>query len=199
MFKNVSLTVNPGDIIHIIGQNGSGKSTFYKILMGDLPCSGHIDIDPSEISIVGDYANIPGELLVKDYLDFFQANAHVSNPYFNDLVEVLNLKSYMSRKVSKLSSGETRRLEIACALFRNRKLIIFDEVTNSLDDLSKKEILAFIKSLKDTCPELAVFNTTHDLSEISFLGGRCCFIRRPGLVEHKDLDFDSIIREYHMS
>lgn len=71
-YKNVCFSFQNGDIINIIGENGCGKSTFYKMLMGKVkPLRGKIcDNIKDNIVVISDYINIPKEVLVADILNF---------------------------------------------------------------------------------------------------------------------------------
>jgi len=162
ILNNLSLTINKGEFVGIIGESGVGKTTIF-----DLLNEGNIFIDginikgiPSErlrenIALVSqDTFLIAGT--IKENLLLVKENAIDEELYEAmrkaNLTEVIKklpqgLDTYIGENASKLSGGEKQRLSIARALLSGRKLILLDEVTSALDNNLESEIKASILNL----------------------------------------------------
>lgn len=70
VLEKIDQNVEYGDFINVIGQNGSGKSSLFKALLGITRFKGKVDFASSEIAVVSDYARVPKELQVRDILEF---------------------------------------------------------------------------------------------------------------------------------
>ena len=174
IIEKTRLDVEQGDFINVIGQNGSGKSSFFKALLGKTNYNGKVEILPSEIAVVSDYSRVPKELKVVDIIDFIRKK-NMGN--VDELISLLNLEHIANSKIGKLSSGEKRRIEIFVALSSEKEIIIYDEITNALDMSVKKELLEFIKRYHSNNNKIAFF-TTHDLSETFYLEGKYWFLNQ---------------------
>ena len=174
IIEKTRLDVEQGDFINVIGQNGSGKSSFFKALLGKTNYKGKVEILPSEIAVVSDYSRVPKELKVVDIIVFIRKK-NMGN--VDELISLLNLEHIANSKIGKLSSGEKRRIEIFVALSSEKEIIIYDEITNALDMSVKKELLEFIKRYHSNNNKIAFF-TTHDLSETFYLEGKYWFLNQ---------------------
>lgn len=174
IIKNTTMEIQQGEFIHLLGQNGSGKSSLFKALLGSISYKGNIEILPSDIAIVSDYAKVPKELRVKDVIDFTRQR-HEKN--IGELVSMLQLEKIQNQRIEKLSSGERRRVELFVALASEKKVIIYDEITNALDQNVKNDLLKFIKAYHAKHDQTA-FYTTHNLSESFEIGGRYWLINQ---------------------
>lgn len=172
ILEKTDLDVKCGDFINVVGKNGSGKSTLFKALLGKIDYRGKMEILPDDIAIVSDYSGVPMELKVSDVVEFIRQQKKGA---VDELISLLNLEHIANSKIGKLSSGEKRRIEIFVALASEKKVVIYDEITNALDMSVKKEILEFIKKYHLNNNKIA-FYTTHDLSELFYLGGRYWFL-----------------------
>ena len=172
ILEKTDLDVKCGDFINVVGKNGSGKSTLFKALLGKIDYRGKMEILPDDIAIVSDYSGVPMELKVSDVVEFIRQQKKGA---VDELISLLNLEHIANSKIGKLSSGEKRRIEIFVALTSEKKVVIYDEITNALDMSVKKEILEFIKKYHLNNNKIA-FYTTHDLSELFYLGGRYWFL-----------------------
>lgn len=172
---DVNIEVYFGEFIHLIGKNGSGKSSFFNALLGNRKYVGDIEISPQSIAVVSDYAQLPLEVRGADIISFLK-NTAVKEQKIEELLNLLQLKGILNQKIKSLSSGEKRKLEILAVLVSNKKVIVYDEITNALDKSTKDEILKFIKEYHRNNPDTLAFYTTHNLSETFYLGGRYLYI-----------------------
>jgi|TARA_Y100000389_G_scaffold171802_1_gene179719 ATP-binding cassette, subfamily B, bacterial PglK len=173
-FKNLNLEIKKNSKIGIIGQSGSGKSTFLDILMGLLePQKGNIFIDEIRIqSIKNNWQKIigcvPQEVFILDNtlkqniafgleekdIDLEKVNSAIKLANLDDLKNSLKfgIETLVGEKGSRLSGGQRQRIGIARALYNDPEILIFDEATNALDTETEKEIIQeiFDKSLNKT-------------------------------------------------
>ena len=171
-YKNVQIKFALGDIVNIIGENGCGKSSFYKVLMGkNKPTRGEIASDiNNNVVVVSDYVGLPNECSVLDVVDFIgnEKNEYLKENFEEIYNYVLDMKD---KEVSVLSTGQKRVLEIYCALSNQKKILILDEASNGLDIYNRQILIEQIKKLSAT-KKIAVFNTTHHIEDVVDVGGK---------------------------
>jgi energy-coupling factor transport system ATP-binding protein len=177
--KNVSLTINEGEFVAIMGRNASGKTTLAKHLNGLLkPAKGKVIVEGydtrrksvSELSCaVGYVFQNPNDHLfadtVEDEIAFSLKNQGMEANRIATLVEqMLNkfrLSQYRHTYPRYLSGGEKQRLALATVLVNEPKIIVLDEPTRGMDYALKKELIGF---LKESCKKgSAVVMVTHDV------------------------------------
>ncbi len=163
--NNLNFTVNDGEIIAIVGQNGSGKSTIGKLIAVIIKLkSGKILIDNLDVSNKKDYPKIINNVgivfqnpenqiifnNIHDELSFCLKdldNVEINNRIESALKKV-NMLEYKDKELYSLSLGQKQRIVIAEILAKNPKYIILDEPTTMLDTQGKEQIHAIISSLK---------------------------------------------------
>ena len=171
LYENINLMVELGGIHNIVGENGTGKSTFYKTLIGVIPpIEGEVPKAFSKnMAIVSDYVSLPGELFVKDIVDFIG----------NEKLEYMKLKyrtvweiihSLKDQSIKTLSTGQKRMLEIFTILSTNKTILILDEACNGLDYRNKSYFIQNIKKLSSE-HGVTIFNTSHNLEDVVDFGG----------------------------
>lgn len=177
--KNVSLTINQGEFVAIMGRNASGKTTLAKHLNGLLkPAKGHIimgDCDTRRKSVaelsreVGYVFQNPNDHLFADTVEaeiaFGLRNQGMAASKIDEMVEkMLNkfrLSQYRRTYPRYLSGGEKQRLALATVLVHEPRIIVLDEPTRGMDYALKKELIGF---LKESCKMgSAVVMVTHDV------------------------------------
>jgi ABC-2 type transport system ATP-binding protein len=189
--KDLSLSLEPGEIFGFIGPNGAGKTTTIKILATLLePTSGIARVDgidvtenPEEvrarIGYMPDTFGVYDDFKVWEYLDFFAASYRVpkvDRPGLIDLVlDLTNLSVKKDGYVESLSRGMKQRLCLARTLVHNPKLLLLDEPASGLDPRARIEIKELLKELRamgktiivssHILPELADFCTSVGIIE----------------------------------
>ena len=187
LLDEVTLEINRGECVGIIGESGSGKSTFLNILMGLInPISGKIEIDgeiknlnsnnwykkishiPQDIFLLNDTIrnNICFGSNSKDYEDkkIIQIINQVKlNKYLED--QPRGLDTNIGENGSQISGGEKQRLALARALFKQSDILVFDEATSSLDQENEIAILKLIESLKK---DKTIIMISHNANLINF-------------------------------
>lgn len=207
--KNLSFSLNEGEIFGFIGPNGSGKSTTIRSIMnlinkneGKVLING-VELDKDNISLKKLIGYLPSEinlyddLTVKEMLDyhetFYKKNIHKRRKY---LVEKLKLDE--SKNIEDLSLGNLKKLGIVLAFMHEPKLLILDEPTSGLDPIMQQTFYELLKEEQEK--GTTIFYSTHILSEISKICNRVGIIKNGELVkietieeiQNKNLNFVTI-------
>lgn len=184
VLKNISITINKGDFVGIIGLSGAGKSTLADILTGLLPAdSGEIIVDNTELSqknfqkfrrmlgYVPQQINILDKSIkenvawgCKEINESKVVNALKSAQLYNVIEEYpQGIDSNIIVGSNGLSQGQKQRLAIARALYRDPQIIILDEATSALDVQIEHEITEMLKEISSTKTIIAI---AHRLSTL---------------------------------
>ena len=187
VLQNVSFSIFPGDQLGILGDNGSGKSTIIKILLGLYsPEQGKVSLFDQKVSwkkhypklgYIGDPSynlgelGLPTSLSVKNVVEIFKLLWKQSNQYLpscDDIEQRLNIPNFYSCNIGKLSKGQRMRLMAFLALGKKIDLLVADEATEGLDGKVKKIILSEIKrAIEDF--NLSILWISHKFDEIFVL------------------------------
>ena len=189
--KNVSLTINEGELYGLLGVNGAGKTTLLKILSGltnmtsgEFIVSGFnhnqmdeikrlIDISPQESAVAKN-------LTVLENLKFFQdLYNQKDDEYLNQIVNDLGLSDVINQRAKTLSGGYQRRLSIALGLISKPKILLLDEPTLGLDVLARRDLWKIISKFKG---KITIILTSHYLEEIEALCDRVSIMSKGSLL-----------------
>ncbi len=201
VLKDISLSVNQGEIISIIGSSGSGKSTILRCInLLEEPTGGDIIIDGQSI-INNDVAkaNMRKEVgMVFQSFNLFENMNVLKNCMIGQIkvlkrnkdeardIAIKNLKSvgmdqYINAKPSQLSGGQKQRVAIARALSMNPKCLLFDEPTSALDPEMVGEVLEVIRNLAKT--GLTMIIVTHEMQFARDVSDRIIFVDEGVILE----------------
>lgn len=188
--NQVSFTINPGEIVGLLGHNGAGKTTIMKMLSGYLePNDGKIvidgvdiDVDPKTVQRGLGYLpeNLPvyPEMIVADYLDYAAELKGLSNGEKNDeirrAVQATEISEKLLSPIATLSRGFKQRVGVAQAILGKPKLLILDEPTNGLDPTQTDHMRALIKEI---AKEATVILSTHIMQEVDAVCDRVLILR----------------------
>ena len=150
IFENLNLSLSNKKIIQIKGRNGSGKTTFLKVILNILePYNGEIIWKGKNIkknifdfynqtTFIMDNNTSTRDLSVEDNINFWRglSSSKLNNEEIFELLNKLNIEKYYKTKVMYLSSGERKKLELIRLILEQKKLWVLDEPFNHLDDLS---------------------------------------------------------------
>lgn len=190
VINDLSFIINPGEMVAILGHNGSGKSTIAKLMMGLLsPSQGQIILDDIEInenkisedeidqlhSKMGIIFQNPDNqfvgVTVEDDIAFGLENYQIPREEMieriNKYAKLVNMEEYLKSNPEDLSGGQKQRVAIAGVLAMNTEVIIFDESTSMLDPKGTREIIDMIKLLKSEYNK-TIITITHNLEEATF-------------------------------
>jgi len=190
--KDVSFTINDGEMVGYIGPNGAGKSSTIKILSGILtPDSGTCLVDGRvpwknriehvrEIGVVfGQRSQLWWDVPVIDSFELLKDIYSISNATYKsnleELTELLNLGELLRSPTRQLSLGQRMRCEIAASLLHSPRILFLDEPTIGLDAVSKLAVRDFIKK-QNEAHGTTVILTTHDMQDIEALTKRIILI-----------------------
>ena len=201
--KEVSLTVNVGEVFALLGPNGAGKTTTVEILEGHRSkTSGQVTVlgmDPSndsaalrsKIGIVLQETGIEQYLTASEILEQF-TNFYETPRKVSDLLEMTGLTEEKNKRVKKLSGGQKRRLDVAIGLCGNPDLLFLDEPTTGFDPSARRNFWDMIKKLKTDGTTVVL--TTHYMEEAEYLADTVALMNHGELITQGSL---SELRDEH--
>jgi ABC-2 type transport system ATP-binding protein len=190
--KDVSFSIEEGEMVGYIGPNGAGKSTTIKMLTGILvPSSGRVKVNgivPYEnrqenaknIGVVfGQRTQLWWDLPTIESFELLKEIYQVSNKRYKEnmdtFTEILGLDEFLNTPVRQLSLGQRMRADIAASLLHDPPILFLDEPTIGLDVVAKEKMRTFIKEINNE-RKITVILTTHDMEDIEKLCERMILI-----------------------
>lgn len=191
----LTLNIEHGELLSLLGINGAGKTTTVKMLSGlTQPTSGDawlmgnsirdesaavkkiIAVSPQETAIAAGLTVLENLQLIAGLHGF---NKRKKAAKINELVTLLGLDSVITRKAGKLSGGWQRRLSIAMALISEPQILFLDEPTLGLDVIARSELWDIIRALKG---KTTIILTTHYMEEAEALSDRIAIMKNGRLL-----------------
>ena len=162
---DVSLTVSEGNFHCLIGPNGSGKTTMFRMLLGlTNPTAGSISIPDSPVGCGFQEPNFYPSLTVRENIDVFASLVGgVTDEWRDTLLEELRLRRALDRTAADLSGGFARKLDLTLSLLRKPTYLFLDEPLGALDDVSKERLLAFLNGYTEDGNAILV--STHHIDD----------------------------------
>lgn len=180
VITDLSFTVNEGDFMVVIGENGVGKTTLVRALLGLLkPRSGEIDIPANtKVGYVPQFRNIDEEypLSIRDFVSLNSGKGIIpwldkwERARVDRMIRMTDLTAIADRPLGLASGGEKQRAYLAQALLQSPQLLILDESTASLDNEMKYELLDLVTRFQQD--NLSVMFITHDWDLARHFGTR---------------------------
>nr|WP_311565715.1 ABC transporter ATP-binding protein [Peptoniphilus grossensis] len=177
---DVNFNLSKGDLVAIIGDSGSGKSTFLHLLAGvDKPSSGDIFIEDKNITklnkedltifrrrnigVIYQFFNLIPNINVKKnvLLPILLDDKKVDQEYFDEILSILGIKDKLNRFPRELSGGEQQRVAIARSLITRPAIVLADEPTGNLDRKNSEEIISLFKLVNQRLNS-TIMIITHD-------------------------------------
>ena len=183
ILKGISLRIEHGELVAIVGPSGSGKSTLLGIISGlDTPTAGQVLVDGVDITKMGEarLALVRNQKIGMVFQAFnliptLTAQENVEVPLYvgkhrgspsqraKELLNLVNLGHRLGNRPSQMSGGEQQRVAVARALATNPAIVIMDEPTGNLDKQNGDNVLRMIRELREATGTTFVI-ATHDLS-----------------------------------
>ena len=186
--KGVSLTVDKGEFVGIMGPSGSGKSTLLKLIGTiDKPTTGQVLLNgenPSELNqddlakfrrnelgFVFQGFNLMPTLTVGENivlpLTLDGENVELMTNALNDMAQILGIEKLLDKRISQISGGQAQRVAIARAMIHEPKLLLADEPTGNLDTNASKEVMRLLSNLNQRLHS-TILMVTHDAFAASY-------------------------------
>lgn len=186
--KGVSLTVDKGEFVGIMGPSGSGKSTLLNLIGTiDKPTTGQVLLDgenPSELNqddlakfrrnelgFVFQGFNLMPTLTVGENivlpLTLDGENVESMTNALNDMAQILGIEQLLDKRISQISGGQAQRVAIARAMIHEPKLLLADEPTGNLDTKASKEVMRLLSNLNQRLHS-TILMVTHDAFAASY-------------------------------
>lgn len=181
ILNGISLRINHGEFVAVMGPSGSGKSTLLGIIAGlDNPTSGKVLIDGIDITKMGEgqLAKVRNAKIGMVYQAFnliptLTAQENVEAPLYvgkhagrpsdraKEILELVGLGHRLRNRPNQLSGGEQQRVAVARALATDPAIVIMDEPTGNLDQKNSENVLAMVRDLRDRTGKTFII-ATHD-------------------------------------
>lgn len=205
VLSQISLTVEHGDFVGIVGSNGAGKSTLLKLMLGLLkPESGNIHLFGKELSEFKDYnkigyipqnssslaAGFPAtvEEIVKanlfSQIGFLRFPTKKHALLVQKALEIVGMQEYAKRMIGELSGGQQQRVMLARVLVNDPQILLLDEPTTGVDFSASESLYALLEKLNRE-NGITVIMVTHDMERISRLAKRLIRLDHSGVWEDK--------------
>ncbi len=194
--RGVSLAVEPGELLAIVGPSGSGKSTLFHIIGGlTPPTSGHVRVDGLDLAEMTDAGrtrmrrrtvgfvfqkfNLLPTLTAEENIEIaldIAGNNHFDRAHFDTIVDLLGIRDRFHHKPFALSGGEQQRVAIARALVNSPKILLADEPTGNLDTENSRAVLEILKDLNRRLGQTTLM-ITHNPEAAAFCANRIVQMR----------------------
>jgi ABC-2 type transport system ATP-binding protein len=189
--KGIDLAIRQGEVFALLGPNGAGKTTTVEILEGFRQRSaGEVNVlghDPAkrdralrvQVGIVLQSTGVDPYLTVAETVDLYRGYYPHPRP-LDEVIHLVGLQEKRDEKVSKLSGGQQRRLDVAIALAGDPTLLFLDEPTTGFDPNARRNAWEIVKNL--AAIGKTVFLTTHFMDEAQYLANRVAVIAQGRIV-----------------
>ena len=194
-----SLEVKSGCITGLIGQNGAGKSTTFKAILGLISIdSGTIHIlgkdikefkekDKQKLGVVLSDSGFSGYLAINDIIPILKNLYNDFNSaFFLKQIERFGLPK--NKKIKEFSTGMKAKLKMLVAISHNAKLLILDEPTAGLDVIARDELLEMLREFMEQDEERSILISSHISSDLETLCDDLYMIHEGKIILHEDTD-----------
>lgn len=194
-----SLTVMPGCITGLIGQNGAGKSTTFKAVLGLIATDGgkvtllgkdirnFTAADKQNLGVVLSDSGFSGYLTISDIVPVLDSlYEHFDKTFFMEQVQKANLP--LRKQIREFSTGMRAKLKVLVAISHNARFLILDEPTAGLDVIARDELLDLLREYMEADLERSVLISSHISSDLEGLCDDIYMIHEGRIVLHEETD-----------
>ncbi len=195
--KKINFTINQNQTLALLGPNGCGKTTTIGMLLGLItPTSGQIFINEKELNykdhqflnimnFASPYVELPKKLTVLENLKIYGRMYLIKNlkEKVEQLIEDLNLKTFLNKKTGELSSGQKNRVSLAKSLINDPKILLLDEPTASLDPDTGDYVRSYLEKYKKN-KDISILLASHNMSEVTRLSDYVLMMKEGQIIDH---------------
>jgi ABC-2 type transport system ATP-binding protein len=209
--NDVSLTIEPGNVLGLLGPNGAGKTTLLRLILGlHRPTAGTVRVFGRRmhtnaaglrcrIGYIPTNPQFPRGMTPISYLDYmarlFGLPRDVRKPRLASLIRAVDLLNASGDNIDRFSNGMTARLAVAASLINEPDLLIWDEPTHGLDIEARRSMLELIKTL---AAEKTLIISSHNLGDIDEVCNHAAVLSRGQMIFSGSLsDLKGRIRKNH--
>jgi len=183
---DISLKIEKGDFVTVVGPSGSGKSTLLYLLSGMEPItSGELSIlgrsvkkisdkemsklRQKDIAFIFQFYNLVAEMTVDDNILLSNLIGHskIDGNRLDEILQLVGLKEHRTKFPNELSGGQQQRVAIARALYNNPEVIFADEPTGNLDSQNSKDVMELLKDINEKY-NTTIILVTHDEQQAKY-------------------------------
>lgn len=204
--KDVSLSVEKGDIFGIVGYSGAGKSTLIRVInLLQQPSSGEVYVEGKNllslskeelreerksIGMIFQHFNLMNQRTVYENVAYPLKDSKLSkeekDKKIRDLLDLVQLSDRVDRYPSELSGGQKQRVGVARALANDPKILLCDEATSSLDPKTTDQILDLLKELNEKLG-ITIVLITHEMDAVRAICNKVAVMEQGEIVEQNDI------------
>ncbi|MBQ7531256.1 MAG: ATP-binding cassette domain-containing protein [Paludibacteraceae bacterium] len=196
ILNDVSLHINEGEVVGLLGPNGVGKSTLMKVLTGLWKAEGRVEVCGVDVLACPDDVHrhigylpeqnpLYQDMYVREYLQFI-ARMRSDSSSVEELIRLVGLTPEADKRIRELSKGYKQRVGLAAAMTGNPEVLILDEPTTGLDPNQLEDIRALIRELGKSH---TVILSTHILQEVKAICSRVI------ILDHGQIHMDKPLAE----
>ena len=195
--KGIDFQIEQNETLALLGPNGCGKTTTIGMLLGLIaPTSGNIFINEQELNyknhqflsimnFASPYVELPKKLTVLENLKVYGRMYLIKNlkDKIDQLVEDLNLKSFLNKRTGELSSGQKNRVSLAKSLINDPKILLLDEPTASLDPDTGDYVRSYLEKYKQE-NDISILLASHNMDEVTRLSDDVLMMKEGQIIDH---------------
>ncbi len=187
ILEDASLTLSAGEVVGLLGLNGTGKTTTMRLIAGILdPERGQVVRAYRTLGYLPEERGLYRRLTVERYLRFVGELNGLSKtairPTTDRLIEQFRLEEYRGRRIEALSKGNQQKVQLAATLVPSPDLMLWDEPFSGLDALNQDLLLDVLRDLRSR--GVAVLLSTHRLDDLELLADRTYILAQRQFVEY---------------